>query len=624
MIRLTPLFILLLLPSLFFGATTIADYPELHAGMDRYAGNLNEGYALSEGEGLYYYNRHAGGWYQRAEGLSQKVIYPFTEKTFRHLTALGISPASISSLAVSDGQEIFYSSNHGNSWEQVTSTGELARSTFITAVLPFSERDFLVGTSGQGLYWGRKSGSRIRWKRVSRYGDPYYLGGGSFEQVSAFWIADAGEPVLYVSFGFDGGIYSHPLKRNALGRPEWDSEADWEALELPFQGEVLSFYGERNLLYCFTRDQIYRYHMLTGKWLPGFTQIRRRESVVSVEKLIRMEKARDRTGIYIRWDKAANESDYKKLLDLIVEQGYNSFVVDMKNDSGVVTYDSKVPVALEMNAVSGKINFKRLVREAHQRNLYVIARVVVFKDRQLYHYQGKRLAVWDRELDKPWGNFSEKTHPETGKKYWYQREYWVDPFSAEVWEYNRQIALELQQMGVDEVQFDYIRFPTDGKVENCTYRHRKKGMSRMDALESFLRYVREKVTLPVSTDLYGYQSYYRMGNWNGQNIELFSRYVDVISPMYYPSHFSQTFLHHPDYAIRSREIYRTGCDRSWEITQGRCVIRPYVQAFLLHDEREMDEPQYKEYLARQLEGVEMSAAEGFTLWNNSNHYYMLD
>ena len=183
--------------------------------------------------------------------------------------------------------------------------------------------------------------------------------------------------------------------------------------------------------------------------------------------------------------------------------------------------------------------------------------------------------------------------------------------------------MELETLGVDEVQFDYIRFPSDGDMTNVFYRYQKEGMTRIEALESFLVLAREKLSIPISTDLYGFNSWYKMGNWIGQNIEMLSHYVDVICPMYYPSHFPKGFLNGITYLERAEQIYYEGSKRSARIVDGRSVIRPYVQAFLLPFEYYMEKPEYTEYLLRQLKGTRGSPALGFTLWNNSNRYYMV-
>jgi len=134
---------------------------------------------------------------------------------------------------------------------------------------------------------------------------------------------------------------------------------------------------------------------------------------------------------------------------------------------------------------------------------------------------------------------------------------------------------------------------------------------------------RERIHIPISTDLYGFNSWYRMGNWNGQNIEMVSHYVDVISPMYYPSHFPGDFLSELSYLDRAEEIYREGSRRSSLFAGQRSLIRPYIQAFLMGPELRMENEEYTSYLNRQIKGSEESDTSGFSLWNASNRYYMV-
>ena len=353
--------------------------------------------------------------------------------------------------------------------------------------------------------------------------------------------------------------------------------------------------------------------------------------------------AAQRHGIYLSaWSAAARLPEF---LEFLQQHGLNSFVVDLKDDSGYLTYDSELALAHEMGAVHGPIRLDELVAEAHAAGIYVIGRMVVFKDRFLYRWQDHRLAVWDREQDAPWrhlvrvapapasttqddgtaadtdGTATESApEPEPVTE---QREFWVDPYAAEVWKYNVAVAAEIAGRGVDEIQFDYIRFPSDGPVERAGYRHRRPGMTRIDAIESFLAMAREQVHVPISTDLFGFNSWYRSGNWIGQNIEILSEYVDVISPMFYPSHFPNDFLSDRSYLERAHDIYEKGVRRARHLVQGRSYIRPYVQAFLIGGELRMEEAEYGRYLRLQLEGNLTAGGTGFTLWNASNRYYMV-
>ncbi len=171
-----------------------------------------------------------------------------------------------------------------------------------------------------------------------------------------------------------------------------------------------------------------------------------------------------------------------------------------------------------------------------------------------------------------------------------------------MWDYNIDIAKELQDKGVDEVQFDYIRFPSDGDIGSITWRFRKPGMGKMEALESFLAKARESLSIPISTDVYGYCGWARISNWVAQNIEMYSRYVDVIQPMFYPSHFPRDFLGTMEYLPRAKYIYEEGTKRSAYIVEGRSVIRPYVQAFRIGAETCFTPAVYSTYLLNQVNG----------------------
>ncbi|HUV08737.1 MAG TPA: putative glycoside hydrolase, partial [Spirochaetia bacterium] len=337
-----------------------------------------------------------------------------------------------------------------------------------------------------------------------------------------------------------------------------------------------------------------------------------------------------------------------------------ALVVDFKDDYGILTYNTKLELPRSIGVVHERFNAEELIDLAHRSGIHLIARILVFKDRALYRYKNYAYATWDKKTNWAWAHLfrireenqesqdgnqtaeysdtngeepkegiQENGQPEgpveTAQKpvRYYQKEHWVDPFAPFIWEYNIAVAKELQDLGVDEIQFDYIRFPTDGDLKSITYRHKRDGMTPMDALESFLAMAREVITIPISTDLYGFNSWHRMGNWNGQSIEMVCDYVDVIAPMFYPSHFPRAFIGGLEYTERAKQIYREGTSRAASIAAGRSIIRPYIQAFLIGGEVNFSEQLYANYLKRQIEGTLEAPSSGYTLWNAGNNYYML-
>ena len=319
-----------------------------------------------------------------------------------------------------------------------------------------------------------------------------------------------------------------------------------------------------------------------------------------------MKQAADKYGIYVRADNASGKR-FDNLLHFATQNGFNAMVVDFKDDSGLITYNTKLPLPHQVGAVRPFIKIEDLVKKAKDNGIYIIGRVVVFQDPKLFRFQNYKYALWNRLTNQPWST----------------KEYWVDPYCSEVWDYVLSIASELQEQGVDEIQFDYIRFPTDGDIGNINCRFRPNGAEKIDALESFLVKARERLHIPISTDLYGFNCWTRVDSINGQNLDMITNYVDVICPMYYPSHFTGGFMKGVEYLERAKRIYYDGTRRAYIIADRRSLIRPYVQAFLLGGETRMEPPVYTKYLQKQIEGVMSSPSPGFTLWNYPNKYFMV-
>ena len=321
-------------------------------------------------------------------------------------------------------------------------------------------------------------------------------------------------------------------------------------------------------------------------------------------------------------------------LQTVKDNKLNSIVIDMKDDYGGLRFDARTPELVAKKAVSSyAVKLDDFVPKMKEQGLYLIARIVVFKDRNLYRYNNNEMAVYDKSTNAPWrglrrmedkkdadGNviFDEAGNPV--KEPVYFDEYWVDPYCEKVWEYNIQVAKELIERGFDEIQFDYIRFPTDGtNLGQTKYRYQEKGMDMESALISFLSYARENIKAPIGIDIYGSNGWYRSGSRTGQDVELLSDFVDVICPMFYPNHFEQNFLAYQPEIERPYRIYYYGTYRNAQIARDKVLIRPWAQAFYLNVS--YDRKYYnKDYVRRQIFGVRDSMNNGYMYWNNSGRY----
>jgi hypothetical protein len=351
--------------------------------------------------------------------------------------------------------------------------------------------------------------------------------------------------------------------------------------------------------------------------------------------------AANREGLYLPVNHAMESYSLKPYLDLIEERDLNMVVIDMKDDYGRLRFTPLNPAIAEKGRVFRPVDIDAFLKTMKDRGIYTAARVVVFKDPELARKEGGKFAIWDSRNNKPWQGYydtrrlktpenqdpsgaSAETFPADDPAYeivrTYYDEQWVDPYAEDVWDYIATVGRELQERGFDEIQFDYIRFPTDGdNLADARYRWRQDGMDMESAMLSFLRHIRSRISAPISIDIYGANGWYRTGARTGQEVELLAPYVDVICPMYYPSHFEQNFLAQKPAEFRPYRIYYQGTQRTARIARGQAVVRPYVQAFYLNVS--YDRAYYNpDYVLREVEGVRDAGNGGLTYWNNSGRY----
>ncbi|MBR5096759.1 MAG: hypothetical protein IK094_06605, partial [Treponema sp.] len=327
-------------------------------------------------------------------------------------------------------------------------------------------------------------------------------------------------------------------------------------------------------------------------------------------------------SLYVPAYQAHLPGGFEKFKKLILDNKLNSLVIDMKDDYGLMRFDAQDPLLTQKGVVSKyALDLDKFVKTFKEENIYLIARIVVFKDRNLANYNNGQYAVWDKKYNRQWQGISGTETLEDGTTQTrYYDEHWVDPFCPEVWEYNVAIAKELIARGFDEIQFDYIRFPTDGQnLYNASYRWQSQGMDKEGALRSFLSYARENIDAPIGIDIYGANGWYRSGTRTGQDVETLAQYVDVICPMFYPSHFEHKFMNYYPNEERPYRIYYYGTYRNTVIARDRVVVRPWVQAFFLnvpYDRQFYD----KEYVLKEVFGVRDSVDRGYMFWNNVANY----
>ncbi len=302
-------------------------------------------------------------------------------------------------------------------------------------------------------------------------------------------------------------------------------------------------------------------------------------------------------GVYVTGALAASPQ-MDRLLDRLAGTEINTIVLELKDELGRITFRSSNPLAQAMGAVRGELgDLRALVDRLHRRGFYVVGRMVAFRDHRLA-LQRPELALKDVQ-----GNI------------WRDRQgiAWINPAQEEAWAYLIDLAVEAALAGVDEIQWDYVRFPTDGPLDRLVY---PEGIRREETIAAFLAASRQALR-PVgaytSADLFGFAALTRGDMGIGHQLEVLAEQVDVVSLMLYPSHFppGALGLEDPDRApyetvLRSLKAAAERVDRR--------KLRPWLQSFSLRN------PYGPQEVWAQILAAQEVEVSGWLLWNPSGRY----
>ncbi|MBI5078572.1 hypothetical protein HZB08_00930 [Candidatus Saganbacteria bacterium] len=318
-------------------------------------------------------------------------------------------------------------------------------------------------------------------------------------------------------------------------------------------------------------------------------------------------------GLYITSYVARTPSRFNFLREKAKNAGLNTLVIDAKE----ILSRPFLELARERKlAVEGRAApspwLSKLVEELHKENFIVTVRLVVFKDDHL------ALARPDLAVRVKGGGLY---RDRKGGK-------WMDPYSDEVRLYNALIAESAALSGVDEIQFDYIRFPAEGAAYNAYYPHEKKEVSRVAVICDFLRAVREKTAkynTSLAVDIFGVTAWQtlpagRQGKNDienlGQDLKKMAKYLDVFSPMFYPSHFHAGYDGFANPGSHPYYFVNTGVRKAREILSGEAtVLAPWLQGFNLLS------PNFgPNYIREQIKAAKDEGVERYLIWNARNDY----
>lgn len=312
-------------------------------------------------------------------------------------------------------------------------------------------------------------------------------------------------------------------------------------------------------------------------------------------------------ALYASYFAIGHDSIRHRIFELLDTTELNALVIDAKTDYGWLSYPTQIAQAKAIGANRPiDRDFGELMAQLKAKGIYTVARIVTFKD-----------------------NLLAKNRPELAIKtqsgaVWQDNNgmAWSDPFLSEVWDYNIQIAIEAAQLGFDEIQFDLLRFPTVSQTGTPFLSQEVTKETRVAAISSFLSVAHgqlKPLAVKLAAGTFGYACWRSDDSLIGQNIERMSRYLDIISPMLYPSTFSKGI---PGYKIAIdypyEVVYESARRAVNRVESAGCVVRPWLQDF---KDYRFDRRTYgREEIQAQIKGCFDAGCEGFMVWSPQGNY----
>jgi hypothetical protein len=340
--------------------------------------------------------------------------------------------------------------------------------------------------------------------------------------------------------------------------------------------------------------------------MPGFEKVRIAPTRGPVEAVLRPQHVK---AAYLTYYGVGDRGIRTRVLDLTARTELNAVVIDVKGDRGWILYKTEIEQAIAAGAQGPATlrDFDTLMADLKARGIYTIARIVTMKDNILANARPD-LAIIDTRTGKPWID-NEKLA-------------WVDPFREEVWAYNIAIAQEAIRRGFDEIQFDYVRFPTDGKLGAARYAKPNSKETRLPAIAAFLAKARRELGASgafVGADLFGYTAFNENDTDIGQRIEELAPYLDYICPMVYPSGYHKGIPGHANPVLVPGKVVHESVRLIRKRAAGtQAQVRPWLQDFkdYAFDKRIFGIQEVQ----AQIRGSEEAGGAGWMLWNPRNDY----
>lgn len=302
-------------------------------------------------------------------------------------------------------------------------------------------------------------------------------------------------------------------------------------------------------------------------------------------------------AVYSTMYTVSEEKQLEHLLDIIGKTELNAVVIDVKDSDGRLIFDTA-----DIGGITAKLK---------EQDVYIIGRVVAFQD-----------------------NGAAKERPQTVLKnksgtVWRDRAgfAWVDPASKEGWEYLMGVSKRALDAGFDEINYDYIRFPSEGALNSVVYPYWNASTTKSATIKSFAAYAKKTLKehnpdALISIDIFGYTFLRNDDLGIGQKLEELVDEFDFVYPMVYPSHYAPGNFSFQNPAQHPYEVIKGTIESGLEqlgggAEQAKPKIRPWLQAF------DMGAKYTPDMMEAQIKAVSDAFGEkssGWLLWDPNNRY----
>jgi hypothetical protein len=281
-------------------------------------------------------------------------------------------------------------------------------------------------------------------------------------------------------------------------------------------------------------------------------------------------------------------------------EGLNTIELDVKDENGEVAFHGRAPtLAKQVGSAMRYYDPVKVARKVHSQGIYLIGRVVCFEDPILAEQrpdmaiQSSGGGVWRNDAGLGWTN----------------------PYDKRVWDYNLAIAKAAARAGFDEIQFDYVRFPSDGPIESAVFPGQKKEAMAI-TIARWAHYATTRLRpmgIRVSLDVFGLSATRDLGI--GQSPRRLAKIVDAIYPMVYPSHYgSGEYGLNSPVSVPGRTVGRSLRDFRRQMKRGKAQLIPWLEDFSFTGSPTLEHVQDQIYAARRWK------SGGFLLWNAAGVY----